>query len=166
MMAKERPFARAGRDAALLTARLLMAFIFLHEGIFLAANFDSAAASMARLDVPATALGAALVLQLAAGLAVVLGFRASLAALALALFCLTTALMFHNRFAIRDELLHFEKDIAMAGGLILLAIEGAGAWSIDASAPLVLRWVRLAYLSEEGARRRHRARVWRANVEE
>jgi putative oxidoreductase len=119
----------------MLAGRWLIAFIFIHEGVFLATNFDAAAASMAKLGVPSPALGATLALQLAAGLAIALGIKTRVAATALSLFCLATAVLFHNRFGIRDELLHFEKDIAMAGGLIVLAAQGAGAWSIDGWRP-------------------------------
>jgi hypothetical protein len=48
------------------------------------------------------------------------------------LFCLLTAVLFHQNFAIHDELLHFEKDLAIAGGMFVLMVRGAGTWSIDA----------------------------------
>jgi putative oxidoreductase len=46
------------------------------------------------------------------------------------LFCLATAMLFHSNFSNRNELLHFEKDLAMAGGMFLLMLRGAGDWSI------------------------------------
>jgi putative oxidoreductase len=45
---------------------------------------------------------------------------------------LLTAVLFHQNFAIHDELLHFEKDLAIAGGMFVLMVRGAGTWSIDA----------------------------------
>ena len=53
-------------------------------------------------------------------------------ALVLAAFCVATALLFHTRFGDRNQLLHFEKDLAIAGGLLVLFAHGAGAWSLDA----------------------------------
>jgi putative oxidoreductase len=50
---------------------------------------------------------------------------------ALGLFCLTTAALFHTNCAIRNELLHFEKDLAVAGGMFVLATVGAGSFSLD-----------------------------------
>jgi putative oxidoreductase len=43
--------------------------------------------------------------------------------------------MFHTHFGVRDELLHFEKDLAIAGGLLVLALHGVGDWSIEAALP-------------------------------
>ena len=61
-----------------------------------------------------------------------LGWHAQPGAAALGLFCLVTAIQFHNNFAVRNELLHFEKDLAIAGGLFVLTVRGAGRWSLDA----------------------------------
>jgi putative oxidoreductase len=133
-------------DALLLVGRLLMAGIFVHEGAFLLANFDGAAASMAKLGVPSIGLVATIVLQLMAGFSIALGFLTRYGAIALALFCLATAALFHTHFSVRDELLHFEKDLAIAGGLFTLAIHGGGAWSIEAMAP---RWLRVYFLYQE-----------------
>jgi putative oxidoreductase len=115
-----------------LVGRLLLAWLFLHEGFELATHFDSALAGMAQLGVAAPIAVAVIVLQLAAGAALLVGWLTWLAALALALFCIATAALFHTDFAIRNELLHFEKDLAIAGGLFAFAASGAGAWSVDA----------------------------------
>jgi len=118
-------------DFTLCVSRLLLAAIFLHEGVFLVINFDAAAVSMAKSGVPASLLAATAALQLAAGFAVALGWWTRIGAAALGLFCLATAAMFHANFAVRNELLHFEKDLAIAGGLFVLMVRGAGGWSID-----------------------------------
>jgi putative oxidoreductase len=122
--------ARLG-DFVLLGARLLHSGLFIHEGMTLATNFDAAAVSMAKLGVPAPLLAATTALQLGAGAAVAIGWQARLGALALGLFCVSTATLFHTIFGSRDELLHFEKDLAIAGGMFVLLVHGAGRWSID-----------------------------------
>jgi putative oxidoreductase len=119
-------------DAILLVSRLLLAWIFVHEGAFLVVNFDAASAGMAKLGVPTFALMATIALQLVAGIAMAIGWHTQPGAAALGLFCLVTAIQFHNNFAVRNELLHFEKDLAMAGGLFVLTVRGAGRWSLDA----------------------------------
>jgi len=118
-------------DIALFVGRLLLAWIFLHEGVFLLANYSASSAAMAKMGAPAFALGPVIALQLAAGLSLALGLYARCGALALGLFCLATAMLFHTNFTVRNELLHFEKDIAIAGGLFVLVVCGAGRWSID-----------------------------------
>jgi putative oxidoreductase len=115
----------------LLASRLLLAWIFLHEGAYLVMNFDSASAGMARIGVSTYLLVATIILQLAAGTAIAAGWYARAGAAALGLFCLATAILFHTNFANRNELLHFEKDLAIAGGMLLLMLRGAGGWSVE-----------------------------------
>ncbi len=119
-------------DFALLAGRLLMALIFLHEGIVLALHFNASVKAMALQGVGLPTVLAVIVLQIAAGLYVSLGLLTRPSAVALGLFCLATAVLFHTNFASQNELLHFEKDLAIAGGMFVLAVVGAGALSLDA----------------------------------
>ena len=121
-------------NVVLLASRLLLAWIFVHEGVFLATNFTAASASMAKTGVPPLALVATIGLQLVAGTAIAVGWQARLGAAALGLFCLATAALFHTNFANRNELLHFEKDLAIAGGMFVLMLRGAGRYSVQAFA--------------------------------
>jgi len=118
-------------NVVLLASRLLLAWIFVNEGAFLAMNFDAASAGMAKMGVPAAALVPTIALQLVAGLAIAIGWQARLGAAALGLFCVATAILFHTNFASRNELLHFEKDLAIAGGMFALMLRGAGGLSVD-----------------------------------
>jgi putative oxidoreductase len=110
---------------------VVMAWIFVHEGVFLAVNFGAASATMAKAGIPAFALILTIVLQLSAGIAIAVGWQTRLGAAALGLFCLATAALLHTNFAIRNELLHFEKDLAISGGMWVLMLCGAGGWSVD-----------------------------------
>jgi putative oxidoreductase len=74
-------------NVILLTSRLLLAWIFLHESVFLATNFAAASTSMAKSGVPAPALVATIGLQLVSGVAIAVGWYARLGAAALGLFC-------------------------------------------------------------------------------
>ena len=127
------------RNALLLAARLLLAFIFIHEGVFLLANFDSAASAMSKMGVPSPALVATIALQLFAGCDRAWDVHTVRRSRACALL-LATAFLFHQHFAVRDELLHFEKDLAIAGGLLVLAVQGGGDWSIEALSARALLW--------------------------
>jgi putative oxidoreductase len=118
-------------DPSLLFGRLLLAWIFLHEGFFLATHPNAALAGMARMGVATPVALAVIALQLAGGAALAIGLLTRLAALGLGVFCIATAVRFHANFAVRNELLHFEKDLAIAGGMFVLAACGAGAWSLD-----------------------------------
>jgi putative oxidoreductase len=141
------------RNAVLLAARLLLAFIFVHEAVFLMLNFDSAASATSKMGVPTPAFVATIILQLFAGTAIALGIFTRFGAAALALFCFATAFMFHTHFGVRDELLHFEKDLAIAGGLLVLALHGVGDWSIEAALPRFLTGrLRLSQRQNTGAK--------------
>ncbi|MGX9145588.1 DoxX family protein [Mesorhizobium sp. 128a] len=119
------------RDATLLAARLLLSVIFLHEGLTLATHFQAGAKAMAAMGVPVPLFVATIALQLGAGLAIATGLFTRIGAIGLGMFCLATALLFHTNLASQNELLHFEKDLAIAGGMFVLAMTGAGAFSLD-----------------------------------
>jgi len=118
-------------DFVLLLGRFLLALIFLHEGWSLAADLTATIDTFAKLGLSTPVALATIALQIGAGLSVAAGFLTRLGALALALFCLATALLFHTNFASQNELLHFEKDLAIAGGMFVLSASGAGSISID-----------------------------------
>ena len=118
-------------DLILLVGRLLLSLIFLHEGSSLAADMSATLATFAKLGLPAIVTFGVIALQIGAGLSVAAGLLTRLGAVALGLFCLATAFLFHTNFASQNELLHFEKDLAIAGGMFVLAVSGAGSMSID-----------------------------------
>ncbi len=72
-----------------------------------------------------------IVTELGGGLLVALGGFTRAAAIALAGFALLTAWFFH-RGGDPDSMIHFQKNLAIAGGFFVLAANGAGAWSLDA----------------------------------
>jgi len=118
-------------DIGLLFGRMLLSLLFLQEGIELISHFDNALEAMAKLGVAAPVATATIVLQIAGGLAIATGLLTRLAALGLCLFCVLTALLFHTNFANHNELLHFEKDLAISGGMLVLIVAGAGKLSLD-----------------------------------
>ncbi|MEI9411684.1 DoxX family protein [Mesorhizobium salmacidum] len=128
------------RDVALLAGRLLLSLIFLHEGVTLATHFEGAPKAMAALGVGLPLFIATVALQLGAGLSVATGLLTRLGAVGLGLFCLATATLFHTDFASQNELLHFEKDLAISGGMFVLAAVGAGRFSLD--------WLLAGYLRQ------------------
>lgn len=119
------------QSAGLLAGRLLIASLFILEGWSKLKGYDAAAGYMNRFGVPGSLLPAVIAVELIGGLAIAVGWYARPAALALAVFCFMAAVLFHADFGSRNALLHFEKDHAIAGGLLLLAITGAGPWSLE-----------------------------------
>jgi putative oxidoreductase len=85
----------------------------------------------AGLPLPGIALAVAILVELGGGLALVAGFRTRIVAAGLAAFALATAVSFHSNFADQNQMIHFLKNVMMAGGLLQIVAFGAGALSID-----------------------------------
>jgi putative oxidoreductase len=83
------------------------------------------------LPLPPLALAVSIAVELGGGLLLVAGFQTRIVAAALALFALATALTFHSNFADQNQMIHFLKNVMMAGGLLQIVAFGAGALSID-----------------------------------
>ena len=83
------------------------------------------------LPFPALAFAVAVVTELGGGLLLIAGYRVRYVAAALALFSLATAMSFHHNFADQNQMIHFLKNVMMAGGLLQISAFGAGALSID-----------------------------------
>jgi putative oxidoreductase len=85
----------------------------------------------AGLPVPPLAYAVAVALELGGGLLLIAGYQARPIAIALALFCIATAISFHNNFSDKNQMIHFLKNVMMAGGLLQIAAFGAGRLSLD-----------------------------------
>ena len=85
----------------------------------------------AGLPLPPLALAIAVIVELGGGLLLIAGFRTRIVATALALFSLATAISFHSNFADQNQMIHFLKNVMIAGGLLQIIAFGAGALSID-----------------------------------
>lgn len=85
----------------------------------------------AGLPVPALAFAVSVIVELGGGLLLVAGVRTRLVALVLAIFSLATAIFFHHNFADQNQMIHFLKNVMMAGGLLQIVAFGAGALSVD-----------------------------------
>jgi len=88
----------------------------------------------AGLPLPSLAYLAALICELGGGLAVLVGFKARFTAAVMCVFTLAAALGFHSNFADPDMTIHFMKNVAIAGGFLMIVAFGPGTLSIDARA--------------------------------
>ena len=75
---------------------------------------------------------AAIVIELGGGILLAIGYRARVVSLLLAVFTVVAALIFHRNFGDQNQMIHFLKNIAIAGGLLQIAAFGAGSFSLDA----------------------------------
>jgi putative oxidoreductase len=121
-----------------LAGRVLLALVFLLSGIGKLRGFDGTMAYISSVGLPLAGVLAALALalEIVAGVALILGYRTRWAALALAAFTLVAAFLFHNFWSMPEQAqvmqqIMFLKNLAIAGGLLMVAAYGPGAWSVD-----------------------------------
>lgn len=113
-------------------ARVLMALIFILSGLSKIGAADAVRGYMEAMGVPGALLWPAIAFEISAGVLVALGYRTRIVACLLAGFCLMTAALFHHQFADQIQMIMFLKNIAMAGGFLLLTSVGPGSVSLDA----------------------------------
>ena len=116
-----------------LIARIFLAQIFLLSGIFKISGYAGTQGYMEAMGVPGMLLPLVIALEIGGGLALIAGWQTKWISLALAGFTLVAAVIFHNNLADQMQQIMFMKNIAITGGLLLLAIHGAGALSVDDS---------------------------------
>ena len=117
---------------AMAIARVLMALIFILSGLSKIGATDATLGYMEAMGVPGILLWPTIVFEIGAGLLVVLGYQTRIIAFSLAGFCLVTAAIFHHQFADQIQMIMFLKNLAMAGGFLLLSSFGPGMISLDA----------------------------------
>lgn len=114
-----------------LAGRVLLAALFVVEAADKLWDMGGATRYMAAQGVPVALLPPAIAVELGCGLAILLGWRTQAAAFLLAGFCFLTALIFHADLAQRGQQIQLEKDLALAGALLILSVRGAGRFSLD-----------------------------------
>jgi len=113
----------------LIAGRSLLAALFVLAGITKLLGPKPYLDHMVAEGVPKVLFPAVVALEIGAGAALLTGWYAGLAAAALSLFCVATAIVFHRNFAERAERTQFVKDIALAGGLAFVAATVGIPWS-------------------------------------
>ena len=114
-----------------LIGRIMLALIFILAGVGKITDPAGTIGYMQSAGLPGLLLWPTIALELLGGIALVIGYKTRLVAFALAGFCLLTAALFHSNFADQMQMILFLKNIAIAGGLLLLAVGGSTAYSMD-----------------------------------
>ncbi len=114
-----------------LAGRILLAQLFIISGFSKIGGYAGTQAYMASVGLPGALLPLAIALEVLGGLALIAGFRTRWVALALAGFSVVSALAFHTHFGDPMQFINFMKNLAIAGGLLLLAQAGAQGFSIE-----------------------------------
>ncbi len=113
--------------------RLLIGGIFAISGLTKALAYTGTTTAITAVGLPLAPIGwtIALIVEIGCGVLLLVGFRARPVAAILAVWCLLTAVFFHHDFTDQNMMIHFLKNIMIAGGLLQIVYFGAGALSID-----------------------------------
>lgn len=121
-----------------LLGRILIASIFVLSGVSKIFGFEGTVGYIASKGLPFASLAAiaAIMVELGGGLMLIVGWKARWAAAAMLLFSLAAAFIFHNFWGAaadqaQNQMIHFMKNISMAGGLLFVIIHGSGALSLE-----------------------------------
>ena len=114
-----------------LIARIFISLLFLINGYFKTQNYDGTLDWMENFGIPGFFLIPAIILEIAAPILIIIGYKTKIAAALLSLFCLTTALIFHTDFSNQMQITSFLKNIALAGGFLFIVVNGSKKFSLD-----------------------------------
>ena len=130
----------SSNNVVTLAGRILMSVVFLLSGVMKLAAYSQVVGYAASKGLPmaGVAIAIAAAVEVLGGLAVLAGFQTRVAAWVLFVYLIPVSLAFHNFWAMQgmaqqDNMIHFLKNISIMGGLLVLAANGAGGASVDAS---------------------------------
>jgi putative oxidoreductase len=118
-------------NTADLAGRILLAAMFLLAGVGKISGYAGTQGYMESMGVPGALLPLVIALEVLGAIAIIVGYRTRLAAFALAGFTLAAGFIFHGSDDQMQQIMLL-KNVAVAGGFLLLVARGAGAWSLDA----------------------------------
>ena len=118
--------------------RILLGLIFVISGFGKITGFEGAAGYIASKGLPVPQLLAigAIIVELGGGILLIVGWKARWAAAALLVFTGLAALLFHNYWAVppeqaQNQMIHFMKNVSIMGGMLYVAVYGAGPVSLE-----------------------------------
>jgi len=114
-----------------LIGRLLLSALFLIEGIGKISMQEDVMMYMENYGVPGILFIPAVILEILFPLLLIVGYKTKLAAFVMALFTFTVAIIFHTDFSKGMEMIFFLKDLAIAGGFLMIFVYGANKISLD-----------------------------------
>ena len=114
-----------------ILGRLLLSAIFLINGIGKIFNYEGTIQYMENFDVPGYLIIPAITVEILFPILLIIGYYTKFSALVLSLFTLALAIIFHTDFSNQMQLMSFLKNIAIAGGFLIIFVYGPGKYSLD-----------------------------------
>ncbi len=119
------------QNISTLLGRILMSAIFILAGINKIGGYEGTQGYMQAMGVPGALLPLVILLEIGAGAALLIGWKARIMAFLLGGFTLLAAFIFHSNFSDQMQMIMFMKNMAITGGLLFVFAYGPGAWSLD-----------------------------------
>ena len=114
-----------------LIGRICISALFLISAFNKVFNLDGSMSWMEGFGVPGFLIFPAIGVEIILPVLVIVGYHARLAAGILAIFCITTAFLFHFDFSNQLQLISFLKNIGLAGGFLFIVANGTRNWAVD-----------------------------------
>ena len=114
-----------------LVGRIFLSALFLIEGFGKISNQENVIMYMEDYGVPEILFVPATVLEILFPLLLIVGYKTKWAASVMALFTFTVAIIFHTDFSEGMQMIFFLKDLAIAGGFMIILVYGPGKISLD-----------------------------------
>ena len=111
--------------------RLLISALFLLSAYNKIFSIDGTMSWMEGFEVPGFLLYPTIALEIILPLFVIIGYQARISAGLLAIFCITTAFLFHYDFVDQMQTIAFLKNLGLAGGFLFIVANGTKDWSVD-----------------------------------
>ena len=112
-------------------ARFFLSIVFIINGLFKTTYYQETVEYMADYDIPTILAIPTIMFEIIFPLLIIIGYKTRISAFALFLFCIATAVIFHSDFSNQVQITSFLKNIAIAGGFLILLINGPGQLSLD-----------------------------------
>ena len=117
-----------------LIGRILISSVFLISGFNKINQYDGTIEWMGSFGVPGILIIPAILLEIIGSLMIIIGYKTRVIATLFSIFCITLAIIFHNDFSDKMQLVSFLKNLALAGGFLFLVVSGPGKISLDKKA--------------------------------
>ena len=114
-----------------LIGRIFISLVFLSSGFNKIGNYEGTIGWMESFGMPGIFLIPTIILEVGAPILIIIGYKVKISAALLSLFCIATAVIFHNDFSNQMQFISFMKNIALAGSFLFLVVNGAKDFSLD-----------------------------------
>ena len=111
--------------------RIFLSAIFIINGIGKIFHYEGTIQYMENFNVPGNLIIPAIIVEILFPILLIIGYYTKFSALVLSLFTLVLAVIFHTDFSNQMQLMSFLKNIAIAGGFLIIFVYGPGKYSLD-----------------------------------